>query len=270
MIYDKGGVQLYQNETALIQDVKQEVLADLQREGHANVFRPTSYTNSSNHMPYWHGGNYDPYATNQMYQSIKESVKNEVLGEAEMQQANQMARIYGIDHALSDRKLQQMIDARYRLIDDLKEDIKRELRAFHRMDTQRSNNPYVRDIANTLAREGQRQGIPIEQLISGIDRKAPMGTGMVGKFSNMINTGQRKGFLYGVGCTLLFNMIWPMAQSNMRSIAVRSMEEGLSMVDKAKTFMRGNNQQNPSTDYVNVNPEYPNQDNQPPDGNDSK
>lgn len=261
---------MYPNEAALIRDVKQEVLTELQREGYRTKPQSANFLNDQGYMTQQQGGAYDPYATNQMYNTIKESVKNEVLAEAGLQQADQLARIYGVGNALSDRKLQQMIDARYRLIDNLKEDIKRELRTFHRMETQRSANPYVRDIAAALASEGQRQGIPLEQLIAGMDRGTTARTGITGKFSNMINTGQRKGFLYGMGCTMLFNLLWPMAQNNMRSIAVRSMEEGLSMVDRAKTIIRGHNQQNPPTGFTNVDSGYPGQENPAPGGNDTK
>ena len=84
----------------------------------------------------------------------------------------------------------------------------------------------------------------------------------------MIITGQRKGFLYGGGGTILFNFLWPMIQNNMRSIAVRSMEEGMSMVDRAKTAVSGQNQQNTSTStgFVNVDPGSASQENQFQDG----
>lgn len=259
---------MYSNEGALIQDIKREVLAELLEGGNTNVPHLAGHPNNSDHMVQWHSDNYDPYASNQMYQTIKESVKNEILAEAEMQQADRLAQVHGVDRALSNQRLQRMIDARYRTINNMKEDIKKELQTFRKMEAQRSGDPNIRDIAGTLAREGQRQGIPLEQLIAGLDQKAAEGIGITGRLSNMINTGQRKGFLCGVGGTLLFNFLWPLIQNNMRSIAVRSMEEGMSMVDQAKTVVYGQNQQNPSTStgFVNIDPGPPAQGNQSPDG----
>ncbi|MFW5649522.1 MAG: hypothetical protein ACOCG5_10565 [Candidatus Alkaliphilus sp. MAG34] len=257
---------MYSNEGALIQDVKREVLAELGEGGSTNVPHPVNHPNNSDHMVQWHRDNYDPYASNQMYQTIKESVKNEILAEAEMQQANRLAQAHGVDRALSDQRLQRMIDARYRTINNMKEDIKKELQTLRRMEAQRSGDPNIRDIAGTLAREGQRQGLSLEQVIAGLDQKTTTGMGITGRFSNMINSGQRKGFLYGVGSTILFNFLWPMIQNNMRSIAVRSMEEGMSMVDRAKTAVSGQNQQNTTTGFVNIDPGSPTQENQFHDG----
>lgn len=257
---------MYSNEGALIQDVKREVLAELGEGRNTDVPNPVSRPNNSDHTVQWHRDNYNPYASNQMYQTIKESVKNEILAEAEMQQADRLAQVHGVDRALSDQRLQRMIDARYQTINNMKEDIKKELQTFRRMETQRSSDPNVRDIAGTLVKEGQRQGLSLEQLIAGLDQKNAAGTGITGRFSNMLNTGQRKGFLYGVGGTILFNFLWPLIQNNMRSIAVRSMEEGMSMVDRAKTVVSGQNQQNTTTGFVNVDPGSPVQENQFHDG----
>ena len=55
----------------------------------------------------------------------------------------------------------------------------------------------------------------------------------------MLNTGQSKGFLSGIGTMFLCqNIIFPLLRGNMRSVAVRSMEEGLAMVDRAKPGKR--------------------------------
>ena len=263
---------MYTNEGALIQDIKREVLTELQRGGYTNAPSAIGHQYNMDSGAQWQRGGYDPGASNHMYQPIKESVKNEILAEAEAQQANRMAQVYGLDRTLSDRGLQQMIDSRYRTVDNIKGDVKKELQTLRKMETQRSADPYVRDIAGALAGEGQRQGIPLEQLIAGLDQKTNTGPGIKGKFSNMINSGQRKGFLFGVGSVLLFNLIWPMAQNNMRSIAVRSVESGMSMVDKAKNFVGGQNQnpnqnqQGPPAGFTNFDPNPPTQGYQPPDG----
>jgi len=248
---------LYPSDRALAQDVKREVLAELWQDNYTDASRSGGYPYYSGHTSSWHRGDHNPYLNNQMYQTIKDSVKNEVLAEVESQQMHRAAQVYGLDRSLSDRRLQRMVDARYRTIDNMKADIKRELQAFQRMETQRSADPYVRQVADVLLEEGQRRGIPLEQLIVGLDQKSPMGAGMMGRVTTMLNTGQRKGFLYGMGTAILFYLLWPSARNNMRSIAVRSVEEGMSMVDRAKTFIDGNYQQPPPAGFVNFDPEEP-------------
>jgi hypothetical protein len=248
---------LYSNDRALVQNVKQEVLSELQQGNYFRASPLINYPNGYNrtgYVPQWHQQNYDPFITDQMYQTVKDSVKNEVLTEIEMDRANRIARMYGIDNSLSDRRLQQMIDARYRTIDDMKADIKRELLALRRIDTQRSGDPYIRQIANALVDESQRRGIPFNQLLDTLDQRNTGGTGLVGRVSDMLNVGQRKGFLCGMGASILFNLIWPFARGNMRSIAVRSLGEGMTMMDKAKSFVGGQYQQNPDPVF---SPELP-------------
>lgn len=233
---------MYSSERALIEDVKREVLDDLRQRRH--------FTPAENHL----------------YESIKDSVKNEIWAQMEMEQANQLARYHGLDQSLSDRRLEKMVHDRYRTIDSMKADLKKELLALQRMETRRSRDPQVREIADVLVEESQRRGIPMEHLIAGLDRKSPMGTGMTNRLSGILNSGQRTGFLYGMGTAVLCYLLWPAARNNMRSMALRSIEEGVSMVDQVKNFVSEQYQQSTPPDFLNFNQETPPQENQPPDG----
>ncbi len=251
---------MYTSEKSLVQDVKREVLDELRQRG---------YTSN---LPSYGSQMYSPYTATQYqtYQTIKDSVKNEILAEIQMQQAEKTAQMYGLDRSLSDQRLQQMIDARYRSIDNLKADVKRELTAFQRLESQRSADPYVRQIAGVLAEDAQRRGIPFDHLIKSLDQKSMLGNSLTSRLSGMLNTGQRKGFLCGIGTAILLSLLLPTTRSDMRQIAVRSLEEGMSMVDKAKTFVSKDHQQNPPTDFTNFASGPPPEENKPTDGDSVK
>ncbi|HHU76645.1 MAG TPA: hypothetical protein GXZ24_07130 [Firmicutes bacterium] len=254
---------MYPYQQALADDVKREVLAELRRGSETNMPRGTG----ARYRP----GSYPPPVTDKAGQAIRDSVKNEILAEIQAQRADQMAQAYGLGNTLSDHRIQQAIDARYRTIDNMKEDIKKELLAMQKIETQRARDPHISQIAGTLAEEARRQGIPLEQVMQSLDQKTLKNPGMMGKLTDMINTGQRKGFLFGIGAACLIYLLWPSAKNNLRSVAVRSVEEGMSMVDRAKTFVKGHPAQNipggqdPPADFSNIAPVPPPDINPPPD-----
>ncbi|HZK17846.1 MAG TPA: hypothetical protein VFD15_00895 [Clostridia bacterium] len=238
---------MYSGENALIQDVKREVLAELRQVNSTGGSHP-----------------YNPYTGDQMYQSIKDSVKKDVLAEFEAQQMDRVAEMYGLNRSLSDRKLQRMIDDRYRDVERMKQDIKKELLTLQKEG--RASDPHIRQTAGILAEEGQRRGVPFGQLVAGLDKKTASGTGVMDKISEMLNTGQRRGFLYGLGSAVLCHLLIPSLRGNMRSIAVRSVEEGMSMVDRAKSFVSGQQQQCQPPNFASYDPESPPLNNPPPSG----
>ena len=131
---------------SLAQDIKQEVLAELRQRKN-----PAGPGAGGNPIPPGfgipgQGGRPNPY-TVETGQTIKDSVKNEIMAEIQMQQADQLARLYGVDRSLSDQRIQQMIDARYRTIDNMKTDVKRELLALQKIEEQRGKDPYISQIA---------------------------------------------------------------------------------------------------------------------------
>ncbi|NMB35590.1 MAG: hypothetical protein GX989_04805 [Firmicutes bacterium] len=251
---------MYPSQRALAQEVKQEVIAELQQGNYTSAPPPGSFSN----LPYgvqgqW--GGYSPYvAADQTYQTIKNSVKNEVLSEIQRQQVDKMAQVYGLDRSLSDQKIQQMIDARYRSIDNLKSDIKKELLALQGMEAQRATDPFIRQTAYTLLEEARRQGIPEEKLMQSLERRTAKGSGMVGWLQEVFNSGHRRGILYAIGMLIFCHLVVPSLRNNMRSVAVRSVEEGMAMVDRAKSFVCSRQQQSPPTDSTDPSPEQP-----PPD-----
>ncbi len=251
---------MYANQDILARDVKREVLAELRQGNH-------NYTHNPHYGDQMLWRSYSPQATNQTYQTVKDSVKNEILSEIQTQQADRAARMYGIDRSLSDQNIQQMVAARYRTIDDIKSDIKKELLALQSIDAIRSKDPYISQIAEILTEESRRQGIPLTQVLGSLDQKGAWGGGIMKKLMDMLNKGQRKGFLCGAGSAILFNFLWPLAKSNMKSVAVRSMEEGMSVMDKAKSFMGSQSPQPPTMDFTNISPVPSTDGIEPPDGN---
>lgn len=273
----KGGIPLYPNYSNLAQEVKREVIADLQQGNHTNTSQPGNPLNNPGDGNQG-TGSYFPFTANQTYQTVKDSVKNEVLTEIQKQQLDNMARVYGLDRSLSDQRIQQMIDTRFRTIDNLKADLKKELLALQAKETAQTGDPYTRQIATTLAEEARRQGLSKEQLMQSLEQNISKSTGPMGRLLEMLNTGQRRGFLGGIGMMLLcHHVILPLLRGNMRSVAVRSMEEGIAMVDRAKSLVRGQQQQggqqqgnlqpqNQPTNFSPVPEPPPPGGNQPPGG----
>ena len=241
---------MYPNQSTLAQEVKREVLAELQQ---GNIPQPDNPLNNPNYGNQGQGHNF-PAATDQTYQTVKNSVKNEVLAEIQRQQIDKTARQYGLDRSLSDQRIQQLIDARLRTIDNLKADIKKELLALQTGETLPAGDSHTRQIAAALAEEARRQGISQEQLVQTLEQKNAKGTSLLGRILEMLNTGQSKGFLSGIGTMFLCqNVIFPLLRGNMRSVAVRSMEEGLAMVDRAKNLVSGQQQQSTQQQPPQVN-----------------
>ncbi|NLK01019.1 MAG: hypothetical protein GX318_07270 [Clostridia bacterium] len=260
---------MYRNQSTIAQDVKREVLAELRQSGSGEAphFRGSPGGSGRNAPGYWDG--YSPYTEDNIYRTIKDSVKNEILSDIQLQQGEQLAKSLGLHRSLSDQKIQQMIDARYRTIDNMKEDIKKGLAALQILEGQ----PYTGQIAGILAEESQRQGVPLDQVMQGLEKKSSSGAGVLGKVMEILNKGQRKGFLCGIGSSFLFYLLTS-GRSGMQSVAVRSLEEGMSMVDKAKSFVSGQQPQPcppppVSTDFSNMDPVPPvppTDGNLPPDG----
>lgn len=259
---------MYANQETLAQDIKRAVLAELQQGRNTSVPPPGSYVGGPDRGAQEGVGGYNPPVTNETYQAIKDSVKNEIMAEIRMQQADQLAQSYGVGRSLSDQRIQQLIDARYRTIDNMKADLKKELQALQKMEPQPGRDPHITQIAGTLADEARRQGIPLEQVMRGLDQRAP-GSGLLARLGDIVNTGQRRGFLYGIGTGVICYLLWPFAKSNMRPVAVRSLEEGMSMVDRAKNYISGSFQK-PPAGSANMAPPQPPQPPpegmQPPDG----
>jgi len=200
--------------------------------------------------------NNTPYSADPTYQIMKDSIMNEVLSEIQAKKVNQLAQLYGYDRILSNQSIQQMIDERYRTLENLKTDIKKELQSIQRLENQRTTDPYIRQAANSLVMEAGRQGVPLDQIIQNLDQKGTPGTGVMSKMSNILSTGQRKGFLYGLGAAVLVYLLWPSARNNLHSVAVRTMEEGMSAAKRAKSsFTGGHHETDMTMDFDDFDPD---------------
>ncbi len=227
---------MYSNTKSLAQDVKREVLNEL-REGNYPYNPQFDRYSKSVYGPQGYWGDYPSYAANPTHQTIKDSVKNEVLAQIQMEQAEHMARMHGFDRALSDRRIQDMVDSRYRSIADMRADIRKDLMAIQGMEAVRTKDPYIRQITEDIIREAKYQGVPLQQVTQHLAQQSKSSSGMLPQIMEVISKGQRRGLLCGIGLTLLGHYLF--SQGKLRSVAVRSLEEGMSMVDRAKSFVGG-------------------------------
>lgn len=232
------------SQRALTEDIKREIIDELQLGHRAGI----GYGSESQESPFRR-------VAEQTYESVKDSVKEEVLAEVRAQQAEKIARERGLGGTLSEQRIRQLVDERYRAIDNLKADIKKELQALQEIEARRAKNPHIRQVAIALAEEAHRQGISSEQLVRNLDQDIGKSSGMMGRVSQAVNTGQRKGFLCGAGTMLLLYLLMPSLRSRMHSVAVRSMEEGMAMVDRAKSFVSNRQQQGSPDNFQQPSPD---------------
>ncbi len=258
---------MYSNAKTLAQDVKREVVNEL-REGNYAHYPQFNRYSGNDYGPRGYWGDYPPYVINPTYQTVKDNVKDEVLAQIQMEQAEHMARRYGFDRALSDRRIQQMVDSHYRSIGDMKADILKDLLAVKGVEAVRTKDPYIRQITNDIIREAKYQGIPLQQVTQHLGQQSRPGSGIFPQIMEVINKGQRRGLLCGIGMALLGHHLF--SRGKLRSVAVRSLEEGMSVVDRAKSFVGGQwapPSQPPQTDFSPPSPEpSPPTGDQPPGG----
>lgn len=258
---------------ALKQDIKQEVMRELQYGNPGYNYAPvlnTPYPDYSSNgfkrfdaydrdrikqeimyeladdmsvYPPYYPSNAGSYPVAGAYnETIADSIKNELLAEINARRTSQIIQQTGYGKVLSDQRLNRMINDRYRAVDNIRGDLRKELQSIHKMERRNPvTDPYTRSIAEAVAMEAREHGIPLEQVIQSLDGKAAAGNGLWSRFSNMLNVGQRKGFLWGIGAAAVAFMLWPSARNNLHSVAVRSVEGAMSWTDRARSFMGGAN-----------------------------
>ncbi|MDA8442903.1 MAG: hypothetical protein M0Z55_11085 [Peptococcaceae bacterium] len=265
---------------ALKQDVKREILRELQNGNSSYGYTP-NYTRPNGSWNYrtWpdyndlnqvkqevmfelgeelYGNNYgNPYSTVAPYnRTIVDSIKQELMAEIEAQRATKFAQAAGYGQVLADPNLNRMVDERYRTLDNIRGDLRRELQAIHSAQSRAPvTDPQTRAIAESIALEANQQGVPLKDVIQRIEAKPGNTTGVWGRMSSMLNVGQRKGFLWGIGASAVAFLLWPSARNNLHSVAVRSVEGGMSWADRARSFVSGNGNDAP---YQSPDPADPN------------
>ena len=177
-----------------------------------------------------------PPVTNPYHRAIVDSVKGQMLAEIAAERTNHMAQTYGYGQLLSDQNINRAIGRRYRTLDQIRDEVRKELQAVNRLEKHSANtDPQILDIAHTIAWDARQQGVPLEEVIRRLNHGT--GTGWWNSVSAVVNTGQRRGFLYGVGVAAIVALLWPSARHNLHSVAVRSLEEGMSLADRARSFV---------------------------------
>lgn len=210
-------------------------------------YRSPYFSGSYNNNPYLshsynsnlYNGNYGHSST--YYQpydrAIIDSIKSELRAEMVEERAEDLAKMAGYGHIVSDRNINNMINQRYQAIEDVRGQVIKELEAIRKMERQRATtDPRVREIADAIVVQAGNQGVPLDQVIQNIKMNPP-NVGMWQRITNVLNQGQRKGFLWGVVAALATYYLVPSARKNIHSVAVRSMEEGMDLMDKARSFM---------------------------------
>ncbi|MHB1421536.1 MAG: hypothetical protein ACYCX4_18485 [Bacillota bacterium] len=246
---------------ALMEAIKQDIIQELESQRPSTHTRQKSYPEASGQGAYRSGPrqswgpadmerikrevlrdlqgdledqNY--YPSN--HRALVDSVKNEVIAEMEAYNAAQRAATYGYGNQYTNQNLNKMVDQRYRVIENTKRDLRRELEAIRNIENKTTaSNPYVREMAGSIIKEAQEQGMSMDEVIKILNGQGSSKSNWRYRMTDWLSIGQRKGFFYGVGTTLLAAMIFPAVNRNMRSVAVRTLEEGMDLADKARSFV---------------------------------
>ncbi|MHB1125472.1 MAG: hypothetical protein ACYC2T_00725 [Bacillota bacterium] len=213
---------------AEVERIKREVLMDLQGEFDDDYYRPEvrGYRNAP-------GMYANPY-----HKAVVESVKNDVIMEMEAYNAAQRAAAFGYGNMVSDQNLHKLVNQRFQAMENTKRDLRKELEAIRNIENKTANsNPYIQEMAGSIIKEAREQGMSLDEVIKILNGQSGLKSNWRNRAADWLGIGQRKGFFYGVGATLLAAMIFPAVNRNMHSVAVRTIEEGMDLADKARSFV---------------------------------
>lgn len=171
--------------------------------------------------------------------AVLQDIKREAMAELEMRQAARHAEMYGYGHMVSDRNLNKMIGQRYRTLQNIREDLKKELEAIRAIENKTASitDPYVKEIASSVVTQAREQGVSLDEVLTRLDRQGGQKENLRQRASKMLNVGQRKGFLYGAGAAILAAMLYPSAKQSLHLLAVKTMEGGMDLADRTKSLV---------------------------------
>lgn len=213
-----------------IERLKREILLDLQEEAGEYQYPPPGYYGT----PPAALSPLNPYD-----QAVLDSVKRELLAGLEMRRAARHAEMYGYGNLVSDRSLNNMIEQRYRTLQNLRGDLRKELGALRAIEKQTAStaDPHVKEIARSIVTQAREQGVPLDEVIKSLNGPSGIKENWRQRTFKVLNTGQRKGFLYGIGAAILAAMLYPPARQSLHSVAVRTMEGGMDLADRTRSLV---------------------------------
>jgi hypothetical protein len=206
------------------QRIKEEVLWELRPD--PDGYSPAYYGQGSG-VPYSR-----PSAVDRV---IVENIKNELMAEME---AGQMRRtgttVDNWRNFLSDRNIDRMIQQHYRNLGALRGDIRRGLESVRDIDNRVNSisDPQVREAVGAIIREAREEGLSLDQVIRRLNDGT--GTGWGRRAGDWFGSSQGRGFLWGIGATVVAAMLFPVTRKGLRNIAVKTMEGTMDMADHAK------------------------------------
>lgn len=213
-----------------LERIKREILVDLHRDMHREMEEQYAY-------PYPEPEYKVQRPLSHYDRTVAESVKRDLLDDLEARRAARYAEMYGYGHLVSDRNLNQMIKHRYGTLRDIKGDLKKELEALRDIENRivSIQDPQVRELAHSIVMEARRQGLTLDEVLNRVNQQEGINkSGWRQQISNMWNHGNGKSFLFGAGAAVLVGMLLPAARRNLHEVAVRTVEEGMDLVDKTK------------------------------------
>lgn len=206
------------------QRIKEEVLWELRPD--LDGYSPAYYGQGSG-VPYSRPSKVD--------RVIVEHIKNELMTAMD---AGQMRRTgAAMEHwrnILSDRNIDRMIQQHYRNLGALRGDIRRGLESVRDVENRVNSisDPQVREAVGAIIREARDEGLSLDQVIRRLNDGVVTGWGR--RVGDWFGSSQGRGFIWGIGATVVAAMLFPVTRKGLRNIAVKTMEGTMDMADQAR------------------------------------
>ena len=246
--HQSDGEHTYQTDQNLAASIKADVLAELEKDSFPRSTAGMRLTRSEREaikqdvlremgQNMWDDS---PYRRSALDQAVVENVKNELL--AEMQMARQGGNpTPSWQNIISDRNIDRRIDRQYGDLKNLRGQIRRGLETVQETDRRlnASIDPRALDAVNAIIHEARQEGVPLDQVITWLKTGDRTGTGFGQRAGDFFTSNSGKGFLWGVGISLIAASLFPATRQGLRSLGVKMMEGTLSAADQTRsTFGR--------------------------------
>lgn len=169
--------------------------------------------------------------------AVVDNIKHELLAELEANRYGRSARTDGWRDILSDRSIDRRINQQYSDLRTLRSEIRRGLQAVQ--DTERRldsiADPLVRDAVSTILRETRQEGIPLNQVINRLSTDGGRTAGFGQRVANWFGPGAGRGFLGGLGVSLLAALLVPATRGSLRNVGIRVMESSMDFADQTRS-----------------------------------
>jgi hypothetical protein len=203
--------------------LKQEILWDL---------RPDLEEYSS---AYFDRGRGNSYYRSGAERTMASNIKNELLAEIDAANYDRPGAADGWRNMVSERNIDRLINQHYRNLDNLRGDIRQELEAIRDIEKRMNgiSDPQVREAVRSVVWEARQEGVPLDEVIKRLNERVGMGWGQ--RVGSWFNSSQGRGFLWGIGATVVATMLFPATRNGLRNVAVKMMEGTMNLAEQANT-----------------------------------